>query len=179
MLTRADPQYSCSTTGSSLNELYRHLKRASETDVGAPPIEWSVIDRWPTHPGLIEAIAQNIEKSLATYDAAEREGVVLLFSAHSLPMSVVNRGDPYPPEVAATVHAVMDRLGRRNPYRLVWQSQVGPAPWLGPQTSDAIKGLGKQGASGRCVTLLSRAGHNNMLLVPIAFTSCVAPLWPL
>lgn len=142
-----DPQYSCSTTGSSINELYRHLKRASDSEVGAPPIEWSVIDRWPTHPGLIEAIAQNIEKSLATYDAADRDNVVMLYSAHSLPMSVVNRGDPYPPEVAATVHAVMDRLGRRNPYRLVWQSQVGPAPWLGPQTSDAIKGFGKQGAS--------------------------------
>lgn len=73
-------------------------------------------------------------------------------------MSVVNRGDPYPAEVAATVNAVMERLGWSNPYRLCWQSQVGPSAWLGPQTSDAIKGLAKQ-------------GHNNMLLVPIAFTS--------
>jgi ferrochelatase len=73
-------------------------------------------------------------------------------------MSVVNRGDPYPPEVAATVHAVMTRLGHSNPYRVCWQSQVGPSAWLGPQTSDVIKGLGKK-------------GHNNMLLVPIAFTS--------
>lgn len=73
-------------------------------------------------------------------------------------MSVVNRGDPYPPEVAATVHAVMNRLGNQNPYRTVWQSQVGPSAWLGPQTSDAIKGYAKKGV-------------NNMLLVPIAFTS--------
>lgn len=73
-------------------------------------------------------------------------------------MSVVNRGDPYPPEVAATVHSVMNRLGNKNAYRTVWQSQVGPSAWLGPQTSDAIKGLGKK-------------GHNNLLLVPIAFTS--------
>lgn len=72
-------------------------------------------------------------------------------------MSVVNRGDPYPAEVAATVSAIMTRLGNHNPYRLVWQSQVGPSAWLGPQTSDAIKGLGKR--------------HNDMLLVPVAFTS--------
>jgi len=72
-------------------------------------------------------------------------------------MSVVNRGDPYPAEVGATVSAIMARLGNVNPYRLVWQSQVGPSAWLGPQTIDAIKGLGKR--------------HNEMLLVPVAFTS--------
>ena len=106
----------------------------------------------------MQSVARNIEKSLLEYPAATRDDVVLLFSAHSLPMSVVNRGDPYPGEVGATVSAVMSRLGNRNPYRLVWQSQVGPSAWLGPQTIDAIKGLGKQ-------------GHNDQLLVPIAFTS--------
>jgi len=148
------PQYSCSTTGSSLNEMYRQLVKKGEQN----SIEWSVIDRWPTHPGLVEAFAQNIEKSLATYPEAERDNVVIFFSAHSLPMSVVNRGDPYPIEVASTVQAVMARLGNRNAYRLVWQSQVGPSAWLGPQTSDAIKGMAKK-------------KHDNILLVPIAFTS--------
>ena len=91
------PQYSCSTTGSSLNELWKWRNRLegkrSATDAepeGA--VRWSVIDRWPTHPGLIEAIARNVEKSLATYPEERRKDVVLLFSAHSLPMSVVNRG---------------------------------------------------------------------------------------
>jgi len=154
------PQYSCSTTGSSLNELYVQLRKSQEADVadGKAPIRWSVIDRWPTQSGLVEAVAQNIEKGLAGYEAAVRSKVVLLFSAHSLPMSVVNRGDTYPAEVAATVHAVMSRLGHRNPYRLVWQSQVGPSPWLGPQTNESIKGLAAK-------------GHNDILLVPIAFTS--------
>jgi ferrochelatase len=105
-----------------------------------------------------QAIARRVEATLSSYPPESRNDVVLLFSAHSLPMSVVNRGDPYPPEVASTVHAVMQRLGFSNPWRLVWQSQVGPSPWLGPQTSDAIKGLAKQ-------------GHNDMVLVPIAFTS--------
>ncbi|POY70282.1 putative Protoporphyrin ferrochelatase [Rhodotorula taiwanensis] len=163
------PQYSCSTTGSNLNELWKQIpgraglakQKGKEVTVGADPvdeIEWSVIDRWGVHPGFIDAVARNIEASLASYPAESRDGVVILFSAHSLPMSVVNRGDPYPAEVAASVSAIMARLGNRNPYRLVWQSQVGPSAWLGPQTSDAIKGYAKKGL-------------NDLLLVPVAFTS--------
>ncbi|RPD73447.1 ferrochelatase [Lentinus tigrinus ALCF2SS1-7] len=147
------PQYSCSTTGSSLNEIYRRGKAGEAGDV-----EWSVIDRWGTHPGFIEAVAQNIERALEKFPAEKRSDVVLLFSAHSLPMSVVNRGDPYILEVSASVSAVMDRLGHKNPYRLVWQSQVGPSAWMGMQTGEALKGL-------------ARLGKKQVVLVPIAFTS--------
>ena len=45
------PQYSCSTTGSSLNALYSHYKNARN---GKTSLKWSVIDRWPTHPKLIK-----------------------------------------------------------------------------------------------------------------------------
>lgn len=85
------PQYSCSTTGSSLNELWKWRQRL-EGKAGPGSIQWSVIDRWPVHPGLVEAFASNIEKTLLTYPEEQRSKVVLLFSAHSLPMSVVNRG---------------------------------------------------------------------------------------
>ncbi|KAL5031935.1 hypothetical protein BDV3_000053 [Batrachochytrium dendrobatidis] len=148
------PQYSCSTTGSSLNQLWRSLQTIDPKN----EIKWSVIDRYPTHAKLIDAFARNIEKSLAGYSEADRKNVVLLFSAHSLPMSVVNRGDPYPAEVAATVHQVMNRLGNTNPYRLVWQSQVGPSQWLGPKTDQAIEGYAKQGVK-------------HLLAIPIAFVS--------
>lgn len=93
------PQYSCSTTGSSLNDLWKWRQRlegkgkdatSSEND---GTINWSVIDRWPAHPGLVDSIALNIEDKLATYPEEVRKDVVLLFSAHSLPMSVVNRGE--------------------------------------------------------------------------------------
>lgn len=88
------PQYSCSTTGSSMNELWKWRHRLegntrTETD-GA--INWSVIDRWPAHAGLAKAFARNIQARLAEYPEERRKDVVLLFSAHSLPMSVVNRG---------------------------------------------------------------------------------------
>lgn len=73
-------------------------------------------------------------------------------------MSVVNRGDPYVLEVSASVNAVMDRLGHSNPYRLVWQSQVGPSAWIGMQTGEAVKGL-------------ARLGKKQVVLIPIAFTS--------
>lgn len=156
------PQYSCSTTGSSLNELWKwrnRLEGRSATGVDtAGSITWSVIDRWPVHSGLVEAFARNIETQLATYPEASRKDVVLLFSAHSLPMSVVNRGDPYPAEVGATVYAVMQRLGFSNPYRLCWQSQVGPSAWMGAQTSDTVQGYVKK-------------GQTDLVLIPIAFTS--------
>ncbi|TIB00523.1 hypothetical protein E3P96_02616 [Wallemia ichthyophaga] len=152
------PQYSCSTTGSSLNELYRQI-HALGID---KDINWSIIDRWPNHPLLVEAFAENVAKSLRKYAPEERGKIPILFSAHSLPMSVVNRGDPYPAEVASTVQAVVSRLpgltGHTNPHRLTWQSQVGPSAWLGQQTSDAIQGL-------------RRLGYTKALVVPIAFTS--------
>lgn len=171
------PQYSCSTTGSSLNELWkwRHrLEGKTNQESGDGCITWSVIDRWPVHHGLVEAFAQNIEAKLAEYPAERRKDVVLLFSAHSLPMSVVNRGmcvqgnpspetnkqpgDPYPAEVAATVYAVMQRLGFSNQYRLCWQSQVGPSAWLGPQTSNTVENY-------------IAKGQKDLILIPIAFTS--------
>ena len=91
------PQYSCSTTGSSLNELWKWRNRlegksGTREAEAEGSITWSVIDRWPVHPGLVEAFAQNVEAQLATYPEEKRNDVVLLFSAHSLPMSVVNRG---------------------------------------------------------------------------------------
>lgn len=149
------PQYSCSTTGSSLNELYRQLKANGLTD----EFEWSVIDRWPTHKGLIKAFAAQIKKALHDYwNEEDRHKVVLLFSAHSLPLSVVNRGDSYPHEVAATVKQVMEELQHSNVYKIVWQSKVGPAQWLQPAADVAIEGLAAK-------------GWNNQLLIPIAFTS--------
>jgi len=148
------PQYSCSTTGSSLNAMYKfYNKRAAPSN-----LKWSVIDRWPTHPGLVEAFSMTIKDELMKFPADIRDNVVILFSAHSLPQRVVNRGDTYPSEVAGTVLRVMESLAWSHAYRLVWQSKVGPVPWLSPSTEDAMKGYVKM-------------GRKHFLLVPIAFTS--------
>ena len=148
------PQFSCSTTGSSLNELWRAAER---TDL-AGAFDWSIIDRWPVHPGFIAAMAETVREGLEQFDPAHRDRVPILFSAHSLPLSVIDRGDPYPQEVGASVQAVVDRLARPNPYLLAYQSEVGPVRWLGPSTERVIRRLGAR-------------GEKRLLVVPIAFTS--------
>ncbi|EAT43108.1 AAEL005415-PA [Aedes aegypti] len=149
------PQYSCATSGSSFNAIYTHYKSNKN---GLANAKWSVIDRWGTHPLLAKTFADKIRKELEKFPAEKRKDVILLFSAHSLPLKAVNRGDAYPSEVGATVQNVMEHLKYCNPYCLVWQSKVGPLPWLEPFTEDAIKGYVKQ-------------GKKNFILVPIAFVN--------
>jgi ferrochelatase len=148
------PQFSCATTGSSLNELWRALDRLGLRDA----FSWSILDRWPLHEGFIDAVVETVREGLLGFPAEQREEVVLLFSAHSLPMSFVNRGDPYPPEIGATVQRVMERLEFSHPYLLAYQSKVGPVKWLQPSTQWVIERLAAR-------------GHKHVLVVPIAFTS--------
>jgi ferrochelatase len=148
------PQFSCSTTGSSLNELWRAAGRLRLRDA----FRWSIVDRWPVHSGFVEAMADRVREGLARYAPEERDRVLILFSAHSLPLRVINRGDSYPQEVGASVQAVMERLGFPQPYLLSYQSEVGPVPWLGPSTEQVVKDLGAK-------------GRTHLLVVPIAFTS--------
>lgn len=146
------PQYSCSTSGSSLNAIQRFYANRETS------MQWSVIDRWCTNKYLVKCFAENIKAELEKFPVEKQKDVFILFSAHSLPMRQVDRGDPYSAEVGATVQLVMKELGMTNPFRLVWQSKVGPLPWLSPATENAIKG---------CV----ERGRKNLILVPIAFTS--------
>eukprot|EP01083_Nonionella_stella_P066846 176382_1 len=149
------PQYSCTTTGSSLNHLWESVRSMGMEGT----FQWSVIDRWPLNAKFIEAVCQNVDVELKKF--SEPNEAVIVFSAHSLPMKTVYRGDPYVHEVNLTVAACMERLremGHKNTYILAWQSQVGPLPWMGPQTGDVLKGLPKQ-------------GRTSVLVAPIAFTS--------
>ena len=148
------PQFSCSTTGSSLNELWRAAARTGLRDA----FEWSIIDRWPVHPGFIEAMTETVREGLDQFEPADREKVLILFSAHSLPLDVIDRGDAYPQEVGASVQRVVEQLGRSNPYILAYQSDVGPVRWLGPSTAQVLRRLGAR-------------GQKHVLVVPIAFTS--------
>ena len=148
------PQFSCATTGSSLNEIWRAAKKVGLKD----EFTWSVIDRWPTHPTFVEAMTETVRQGLAEFSDEDREDALIVFSAHSLPMGVVNRGDAYPAEVGATVHEVMTKLNYAYEHLVAYQSEVGPVPWLGPSTEDVIEELGKK-------------KRTNVLIVPIAFTS--------
>lgn len=161
------PQWSCTTAGSSLNELWRQVKNLGLQE----SFKWSIIDRWPLHDGFVDAVIERMHERMLDFEEGDREKAVVVFSAHSVPMKVVEKGDHYVGEVAATVQKVMERWnervragevpGLRRPSRhvLAWQSKVGYLPWMTPSTSDAIKNLAKV------------RGHKTMLLVPVAFTS--------
>ena len=148
------PQFSCSTTGSSLNELWRAAGRTGLRHA----FEWSIIDRWPVHRGFIDATTETVREGLREFDPADRDRAVILFSAHSLPLDVIDRGDSYPQEVGASVQKVVEQLGAPNPYLLAYQSDVGPVRWLGPSTEQVLRRLGAR-------------GEKHVLVVPIAFTS--------
>lgn len=103
------PQYSCTTSGSSFNAIARHYISPTGTFTGVETIAapsrvspnagpiWSFLDRWPVASALVNAFAKHIMDELnAIEDPVERRNTVLLFSAHSIPMSAVERGDPYP-----------------------------------------------------------------------------------
>ena len=148
------PQFSCSTTGSSLNELWRAASRTGLRQA----FEWSIIDRWPVHRGFIDAMTETVRDGLREFDPADRDRAVILFSAHSLPLDVIDRGDSYPQEVGASVQKVVEQLAAPNPYLLAYQSDVGPVRWLGPSTEQVLRRLGAR-------------GQRHVLVVPIAFTS--------
>ncbi len=148
------PHFSCATTGSSLNELWRAVGRLGYE----AEFRWSVLDRWATHPAFVRSVVRKVREGLEVFPPEERDRVLLLFSAHSLPLSVIDRGDPYPLEVGASVHEVLEQGGFPNPHLLSYQSEVGPVRWLGPSTEKVIRRLGGMGV-------------RNVLVVGIAFTT--------
>ena len=147
------PHYSITTTGSGFSVL-RALTGKQNGSLGKLDVQW--IRSWADQPSYIEAFAQSIQRELAKFDHPDK--VQLLFSAHSIPESYVRNGDPYLDETKKSVELIMDRLGRRNPYMLSFQSKIGPVKWLAPFTNDVIMQLGKQNI-------------DDVLVVPISFVS--------
>lgn len=151
------PQYSSTTTGSSLNEWQRQFPREQAATV-------HVIREFYDHPlyldALIERIEQGLDRFRRTNGHAGRvpSDVHLLFSAHSIPLSVIHRGDPYQAQIEATVKAVMERGRWANPHTLCYQSRSGPGHWLQPFIQETLQTLAARGAE-------------RVLVVPIAFVS--------
>jgi ferrochelatase len=146
------PQYSVTTTGSGFSALRQLIeKRPSFHKLN---VQW--VRSWADQPTYIQSFVEGIQRELATFTNPDR--VHLLFSAHSIPESYVRKGDPYLDETKQSVELIMDRLGRKNPYQLSFQSKIGPVKWLEPFTNDVILELGKRGI-------------DDVLVVPISFVS--------
>src|SRR5271167_1773081 len=126
------PQYSYATSLSSLKEWRRVADRAKWAQPGGKPLE-RTIDNFHDHPFYIQALVQRIGSVLRQFPDSSR--IHLVFSAHGLPMSLVEKGDPYPMHVAETVRLVCEQGARQftnwpRIHLLCYQSRVGPAKWL-------------------------------------------------
>ena len=153
MLLPLYPQFSTTTTKSSLVDWYRAAKNIGLT---SPQVTSSALCCYATSEGLITAQSELITPLLSA--AAAKGPVRLLLSAHGLPESIVKSGDPYAWQVEQTAAGIVDKLGIEGlDWRLCYQSRVGPMKWIGPSTDDEIK----------------RAGIEDVALVvaPIAFVS--------
>lgn len=148
------PQYSVTTTRGSYTRVREGLKA-----MGWSPRILRVPDAWYDEPHFVAAHADLIEKAAATLPEKDPAKTVVLYSAHSLPVStVVKQKDPYPKHIEATVAAIDAALGGRFRSRLGYQSKVGPVAWLGPATQEVLADLAKDGVT-------------QVVCAPIAFVS--------
>jgi protoporphyrin/coproporphyrin ferrochelatase len=148
------PQYSDTTSGSSL----RALSRAAD------PVECEVqiarVSSYPSLPGFIEAVCETIEIALARLPEDLRAAAPVLFSAHGLPESCIRRGDPYLDEIRTTVVAVGKRLALAGRARLAFHSRVGRQRWLGPSLEQTLADLAGGGARAVVVCPISLTGEH-------------------
>jgi ferrochelatase len=138
------PQYSSTTTGSSLNE----WRRRFPDDI---PVH--CVDPFYENELYLEAVVEKLEEALARFPDPQRADIV--FSAHSVPVSVIEQGDPYQRQIEETVERIMQRGGWRNRYRLCYQSKVGASKWLQPSLRRTLIDLRDQHVREVCVVPIS------------------------
>ena len=149
------PHFSYATTLSSLKE----WRRVYGPPDGKP--KEHTVGQFYDHPLYIVAVAQRIGSVLRQFPDSSR--IHLVFSAHGLPMSLVEKGDPYPHQIETTVRLVCETGEKTYPgwprtHLLCYQSRVGPAKWLQPPLTGTIERLAHEGVK-------------EMLVVPISFVT--------
>ncbi|MGI9102389.1 MAG: ferrochelatase [Terriglobales bacterium] len=142
------PQYSKTTTGSSLNEWWRKFQPAGR--------RVEVINDFYRNPLYLDSVVDRIDETLTRF--RDPDDVVLVFSAHSLPVAVVEQGDPYQKQIEGTVSMVMRRGRWFNVHRVCYQSKVGASKWLQPSLRSTVREL-------------AAAGIRDVCVVPISFVS--------
>ncbi len=140
------PQYANATTRSSLLELRRVWPK------DRPLAE---VCTWHDHEGYLDASAAALRETLAKVSPADLERVLVVFSAHGLPMRQVRKGDPYPGYIEHSARETARRSGV-SAFQVTYQSRVGPTRWLGPDTVQFLE---------------ANARDKVIVTVPIAFVS--------
>ena len=141
------PQYSSTTTGSSLKEWNR---------LYTGDIPEHCVETFYRNTIYLDSVVEKVNQSLVRFSEQDRPEII--FSAHSIPMSVIEKGDPYQRQIEETVGLVMERGGWSNPHRLCYQSKVGASRWLQPSLTRTLRELASKKVREVCI-------------VPIAFVS--------
>ncbi len=137
------PQYSVATAGACFRDVEKFL---------GGKVNYASVKSWCRNPLYIRWIQNSIEKELK-----DLKEPLILFSAHSLPKYFVEQGDIYVREIEDTVKFVMEKFPD-VPYRISYQSKVGPIEWLEPSTEEVLKEL-------------SEEGRKEVVVFPISFVS--------
>jgi ferrochelatase len=144
------PQFSGTTSGSSLKEWRRAARRAGLD------LPTRTVCCYPEQPGLVAAMAALVRDGHAAASRIGRPRV--LFSAHGLPRKVIERGDPYQKQIERTAAVVADATGiSMLDWVVCYQSRVGPLEWIGPSTEEELERAGRDGVP--------------VVVVPVAFVS--------
>jgi protoporphyrin/coproporphyrin ferrochelatase len=127
-------------------------KYRGAVDAALPPgLKMRFVDSWHADPALLDAFAARVREALALGPAD-----AVVFTAHSLPQSAIDKGDPYARQVAETAAGVAARSGL-SAFEQAWQSAGRtPEPWLGPSLEEKLAAL-------------SDAGRAEVLVAPIGF----------
>ena len=145
------PFRSRASTGAYIEEVNRVRK-----DIGEK-IEISFVEGWHLYPLFVESIREKIEEGMTQFTPEERKRVHLIFSAHSLPNSLV-QNDPYVNDLEESVKEVLKRI-EPLPWRIAFQSRgMGPEEWLGPDVESVLEEISKKKI-------------REVLIVPIGFVS--------
>ena len=148
------PQFSTTTTGSSLKEWNR---AASDAGLDKPT---RAVCCYPCEEGFIQGLAELIGPAIAKTEAKKSvdKPVRVLFSAHGLPEKIIARGDPYQWQIEQTAEAVVAAMGWPDlDWTVCYQSRVGRLKWIGPSLDDELKRAARDGVS--------------VVVVPVAFVS--------
>ena len=138
------PQYSSTTTGSSLNE----WRRLFDDDLPVYSVQ-----NFYRHELYLDSLVEKIEQALQRFP--HLEDAELVFSAHSVPQAVIEKGDPYQDQIEKTVELLMERGAWGNRHHLCYQSKVGASKWLQPSLHGTLRTLAGVGAKDICVIPIS------------------------
>jgi ferrochelatase len=126
---------------------YERRAREAATDHG-----WSgelrMIESWHLEPAFISFLGERVRDALDKLSDAARADAIVIFTAHSLPTSILEKGDPYADQLQETADAVAAQVGLER-WQIGWQSAGRTSvPWIGPDLLEILVELAAKSVPG-------------------------------